>query len=137
MKFFAIVILPKGTDETDAKQVEQAASSLMQPFKMWEDDVPVENGQWDYYWCCSREWMEESRISYFAYKGIPESQPLVVFPVAHLSNEGITDSIVTPTGEWHRSKATYEEEDPSWDAKASGILRAFPGHFGVLAYCHG
>ncbi|MEK8035055.1 hypothetical protein AACH06_29920 [Ideonella sp. DXS29W] len=137
MMFFAILILPMGTDVTDEKSVEQAASELMRPFEMWKDEIPVESGHWDYYWCCSKEWMDESQISYSAYTGIPVDQPLVVFPVEQLSVEGVTDSIVTPRGEWIRSKSTYVEEDPPWDAKALGVCRSFPGHFGVLAYCHG
>ena len=137
MKFFAILILPTETDATDEKSVKHAASELMRPFEMWKDEVPVENGRWDYYWCCSKEWMDENQFSYSAYTGIPSGQSLVVFPVEELTAGCAADSIVSPSGEWIRSKATYTEEDPLWDAKALGIFKSFPGHFGVLAYCHG
>jgi|GEM_PF-1699081 len=137
MKFFAILILPTNIDANNAESIEKSASELMRPFKMWEDDIPAERGRWDYYWCCTKEWMDESQISYSAYVGVPSHQSLIVFPVETLSGDGITDSIITPNGEWHRSRATYTEDDPSWEAKALGICKSFPGHFCVLAYCHG
>ncbi|MHA6834242.1 hypothetical protein [Ralstonia pseudosolanacearum] len=117
--------------------MERVAALMMNPFKMWEDDTPIENAQWDYYWCCTREWMDQRQLSYSAYAGIPQTQPLVVFPVDQLTAEGLTDSVLTPHGDWYRSKATYEREDPSWETEALGICRSFAGHFAVLAYCHG
>lgn len=137
MKYFALLILPEDTDATDPSAVERAAFEMMKPFKMWQDDVPVENGHWDCYWCCTKEWMDQSQLSYACYSGVPAAQSLIVFPVEQLSAEGVTDSLVTPGGEWHRSKATYTENDPGWEAKALGICLSFPGHFAVLAYCHG
>lgn len=137
MKFFATLILPMEADISDRKSVERFSAEMMRPFKMWEDDIPAENGCWDYYWCCTKEWMEESRIGYSSYRGIPAGQPFVLFPADRITAEGVTDSIVTPNGEWLRSKASYTEDDPSWTASAIGICRSFPGHFAVLAYCHG
>jgi hypothetical protein len=49
MKYFALLILPPGTDVAAPESVERAASEMMKPFRMWDDDVPVENGHWDYY----------------------------------------------------------------------------------------
>lgn len=137
MKFFAILILPKHTNASDARLVEHTASVLMRPFKMWEDDVPAENGFWDYYWCCTKEWMEERRIDHAAYPSTVSRQAPIVFPVAQVPLAGMTDSIITPNGEWHRSKGSYAEEDPSWAPEALNICRSFAGHFAVLLYCHG
>ncbi len=137
MKYFTLIILPSGMDPLDTSAVELIAAEMMNPFQMWEDDTPVENARWDYYWCCTREWMDQNQLSYSAYVDVPQAQPLVVFPVDQLTAEGITYSVLTPHGTWHRSKATYEREDPSWEAEALRICRAFVGHFAVLAYCHG
>lgn len=137
MKYFALLILPPGTDITDSKAIESAASAMMQPFKMWEDDIPAERGRWDYYWCCTKAWMDESNLSYACYSGIAADQPYIVFPVEQLDAEGVADSLVTPNGEWYRSKATYTEDDPDWPDKALAICRAFHRHYAVLAYCHG
>ena len=137
MKFFAVLILPKDIDLNTEKSVEHATSALMRPFKMWEDDVPVENGRWDYYWCCTKEWMNESHLDYSAYPSASNEQAPIVFPVDQLTSEGVPYSIITPEGEWHRSKATYVDADPSWELEALNICRSFPGSFGVLLYCHG
>ena len=137
MKYFALIILPIDINPLDSQSIESAAAEMMGPFKMWEDDTPIGNARWDYYWCCTKEWMDQSQLSYSAYAGIPEAQPLVVFPVDQLTAEGVTYSVLTPHGDWYRSKATYEKADPSWDAEALRICRSFGGHFGVLAYCHG
>lgn len=137
MKFFAVLILPMGVDSTDPKMVEHTASALMRPFKMWEDDVPVENGHWDYYWCCTKEWMTDSRLDFAAYPSASSDQAPMVFALDQVSSDGVTDSIITPNGEWHRSKATYTEEDALWESKALSIFRSFPGHSGVLLFCHG
>jgi hypothetical protein len=81
--------------------------------------------------------MEQSQVSYPAYSGTPTEHPYVIFPVELLTEEGVTDSVLTPDGKWHRSKSTYATEDPSWPAKALSICEPFHGHFAVLAYCHG
>jgi hypothetical protein len=81
--------------------------------------------------------MDQCRLSYSCYVGVPAEQSLIVFPVEQLTAAGVTDLLVTPKGEWHRSKATYTTEYPAWTAEALGISRSFPGHFAVLAYCHG
>ena len=137
MKFFALLILPQDIDGRDAESVWRAASALMRPFKMWEDDVSVKDGRWDYFWCCTKEWMEQSQIDCTVYTGISVDQPFIMFPVEKLPVEGIPDSIVTPNREWHRSQATYTRQDPEWEARALNVLRAFSGHLAVLAYCHG
>jgi len=137
MKFFAVLILPRDIDPADAKSVEHCASVLMRKFKMWEDDTPVEDGHWDYYCCCTKEWMNECRLDCSAYPSTSSEQAPIVFAVDQLQPESVTDSIITPRGEWHRSKATYNEEDPLWGLKALSIFRSFPGYFGVLLYCHG
>ncbi|MDB0566546.1 hypothetical protein AB6Q13_11500 [Ralstonia solanacearum] len=137
MKYFTLIILPNSIDPLDTSSIERVAAEMMNLFKMREDDTPVENAHWDYYWCCTKEWMDQSQLSYSTYVGVPPAQPLVVFPVDQLTAEGVTYSVLTPNGEWHRSKATYEREDSSWEAEALRICRAFAGHFAVLAYCHG
>ncbi|MFV0680913.1 hypothetical protein [Ottowia sp.] len=149
MKFFAILVLPKDTDVAHTEMVEDAASKMMQPFKMWEEGDTVDgagfplegDGYWDYYSCCSKDCMAhreaEGRFGYSAYAGVPENQPLVVFPVEQVGGEGVTDSIVTPDGQWHRSQASYTQDDSSWEAKALGICQSYSGYFGVLLFCHG
>lgn len=137
MKFFAILILPCGIDPTDSKMVEHTASVLMRPFKMWEEDVSAANGRWDYYWCCTKEWMNESHLDFAAYQSASSEQAPIVFALDELTADGVTDSIITPDGEWHRSMATYTEEDPLWESKALRVFSSFPGHFGALLFCHG
>lgn len=137
MKFFALLVLPQDIDGRDAELIQRAASALMRPFKMWEDDVPVKDGHWDYFWCCTKEWMEQTQMDYAQYTGVPPDQPFIIFPIEQIGIEGIPDSIVTPDGKWHRSNSTYTQEDASWKIRALHVLRSFPGHLAVLAYCHG
>lgn len=137
MKFFAIVILPKAVDPSNTAMVELAVSELMQPFKMWEDDISEGEGHWDYYWCCTRDWMDQSECDYSAYAITPADQPLVIFQVEHLSASGVTPAVISPTGEWYQSKATYAKEDHSWEPVCLTICSSFPGHLAILVYCHG
>ncbi len=137
MQFFALIILPEGTDPLDRDGVERAASGIMRRFRMWEDDTPIETAHWDYYQCCTKDWMRENGVSDRCYPGVPQAQPLVVFPVEHLGADGVTDSVVTPDGEWHRSRATYTKGDPQWADAALRICRSYAGHVAVLAFCHG
>jgi hypothetical protein len=48
--------------------------------------------------------MDQCRLSYSCYVGVPAEQSLIVFPVEQLTAAGVTDLLVTPKGEWHRSK---------------------------------
>ena len=140
MKFFAIIILPTSVDVQSTDSVERAAAEMMQPFKIWDEDDPMppgHQGHWDYFWCCSTEWMEQGGRECGMYGDPPLGQENLVFPTERVTAEGVADSIVTPAGEWHRSNATYSLEDPTWGHKALSTLRAHPGHFAVLAYCHG
>ena len=137
MKYFAKLILPKGIDAASADQLEHFAAELMRPFKMWEDDIPAKDGHWDHYRCCTKEWLDEKNIDCSTYESISANQSLLVFPVDKIPAECVTDSIVTPNKEWHRSRSTYSEEDHSWREKALAIYKSFTGHDGVLAYCHG
>ena len=51
MKYFTLIILPKGVDPLDTSSVERVAAEMMGPFKMWEDETPLGNAHWDYFWC--------------------------------------------------------------------------------------
>ena len=135
MKFYAIVILPPSVDTQSADAVRSAVLALMRPFEAWDSDDPVppgHRGHWDGYFCCSREWLLEQDRASDVYSG----QEDLVFPVDRVDASGITNALVTPTGEWHESRATYTREDPDWTGKALALCRAHAGHFGVLLYCH-
>jgi hypothetical protein len=137
MKFYALIVLPKEADISRVSEIEEAAALLMKPFKMWEDDVPVGRQHWDWYWCCTKEWLEQSNISFSEYSTALPDHPYLVFPAETLSEEGVVDSVVTPDGEWVRSKSPYTMEDPTWPQKAVSLCNGFSGHYAVLAYCHG
>lgn len=135
-KFFVLLILPIGTDVTDSEAVERVALEMMTPFRMREDEVPTRGGYWDYFFCCTKKWMDDSQLSYSEY-AVSAEQSLVLFPAEQLGPDGVANVIVTPKGEWHGSAATYTTSDSGWEARALEIFHSYRGHSAVLAYCHG
>lgn len=137
MKFYALIILPREIDIADPDAIESAAASQMKPFQMWQDDIPVGKRHWDYYWCCTKEWLTESQIDFTGYPTALADHPYLLFPAETLTMDGVVDAIVSPEREWLQSESTYETEDPCWPSKAIEICKRFAGHYVVLAYCHG
>lgn len=135
MKFYALLILPPGTDVYDGPAVEAAAARLMQPFEMWQDDGPP--GEWDYYWCCTRAWLQEHGEDLAEWPAALVGVEHLVVPVDALTEGDMTFAVVTSEPAWFNSRATYTEEDPDWAGRALGICRGFAGQHAVLAYCHG
>ncbi|RDZ28039.1 hypothetical protein [Lysobacter silvisoli] len=135
MKFYALLILPLGTDVYDGSAVEAAAARLMQPFEMWRDDGPP--GEWDYYWCCTREWLVEHGEDLAEWPAALADAGHLVVPVDALCEGDATFAVVTPEPGWFNSRATYTDDDAAWGGRAVEIFRGFPGHYAVLAYCHG
>ena len=135
MKFYALVILPIGTDVSDSQVIESTVATQMKPFEMWQDDLTP--GKWDYYWCCTREWLEEVGVSLLDWPTALLESRYVVFPADTVTESGVTFAIVTPQPEWFRSNASYVAQDLTWPERAIEICKQFQGHHAVVAYCHG
>lgn len=135
MKFYALVILPLGTQVYDVPDVEAATAALMKPFEMWQDDRPP--GEWDYYWCCTRDGLKEHGEDVSQWPtALADTEHLVV-PVDTVTANELTYAVVTPQQEWFNSKATHTAGDPTWPDRALGVCRRFAGHHAVLVFCHG
>ncbi len=135
MKFYALVILPLGIDVSDNQAIEAAVAEQMKPFEMWQDDLPA--GEWDYYWCCTKEWLEEAGVSLTDWPTALLESKYVVLPIDTLTESDVTCAIVTPQPEWFMSNSSYESDDITWPDRAISICKQFHGHHAVVAYCHG
>ncbi len=135
MKFYALVVLPMGTDVSDGHAIEAAVARQMKPFQMWQDDLSP--GAWDYYWCCTREWLEENAVDLRDWPGALRDSEYLVFPADTLTESGVTPAIVTPAPGWFENRDHHEPAAGAWNDRAIAICRQFRGHHIVVVYCHG
>ncbi|HEX7989075.1 MAG TPA: hypothetical protein VF513_02860 [Stenotrophomonas sp.] len=135
MKFYALVVLPMGTDVSDAHAIEAAVATQMKPFQMWQDDLSP--AAWDYYWCCTRDWLEENGVDLRDWPTALRDSEYLVFPADTLAESGVTSAIVTPGPEWIEDRDSQMPATHAWNDRAIDICRQFPGHHIVVVYCHG
>lgn len=103
MKFHTLVILPSGTDVADGEAIESAVAKQMKPFEMWQDDLRP--GEWDYYCCCTREWLVANGISVLDWPTALPNSEYLVFPADTLTGSDVTSAVVTHSRSGFRARA--------------------------------